>query len=74
MWQYGNLGVDEVHGGLMGSTEVRVIIVNEIQVDIQGVFVQTIKSCHFYNVILMNCTLGSIDEAHDGVASGWPVV
>ena len=34
---YGNLGVDEVHGGLMGSTQVRVIIVNEIQVDIQGV-------------------------------------
>ena len=34
---YGNFGVDEVHGGLMGSTQVRVIIVNEIQVDIQGV-------------------------------------
>ncbi len=54
--------------------EVRAIIFNEIQVDIQGVFVQTIKSCHFYNVILLNCTLGSIGEAHDGVASGRPVV
>ena len=67
---YGNLGVNEVHGGLMGSTEVMNVNVNEIQVDFQGVFVQTIKSCHFYNVILLNCALGSIDEADDGVASG----
>ena len=61
------LGVEEVHSGLTGGTKVGAVVENEIQVGIQGVFIQKIKPCHFYDVVLLNgAALESGGEVQDG--------
>ena len=62
------LGVEEVHSGLTGGTKVGAVVENEIQVGIQGVFIQKIKPCHFYDVVLLN---GAALEPGGEVQDGW---
>ena len=65
------VGVEELHGGVVGGLEVGVVIQEEIQVRFQGLSVQMIESSQFDDVICLDSIQKRGGEGQDRVINRW---